>query len=93
MAFKDMVASEVVLGEPVTVGEVTIRPQSQVISLRWPRGGWIWRRPTAILVERGDQVEHVPILDITRVALWGLLGYALLFLIVAILQSIQQRRR
>ena len=56
---------------------LSITPQSQALSLRWPNGGFVWNRPVAVRVEKDGQVERVPIVDITRLAqviLWGLSG-------------------
>ena len=70
-------------GAPMTIGEVTITPQSQALSIRWPsrpRGhapnqpppaslvGWVWNRPTAVLVEQKGQARQIPVVDVTRMA-------------------------
>jgi len=59
-------------GEPVTVGDATLTPQSQAVVLRWPNGGFVWNRPVAVRVEQGGDVRQIPILDITRLVQVGL---------------------
>ena len=71
-------------GDPVVInddalGRVTLTPQSQALTIRWPYGGWVWNRPLAILVERGAQTERTPIVDVTRVAQLGLFAFSLIF--------------
>ena len=75
-----------------SLGEVTITPQSQVLTVRWPYGGWVWNRPLAILVERGTQTERTPIVDVTRFAQLALLALSLIFSCFILLRSIRGRR-
>jgi hypothetical protein len=74
-------------GAPIAVGDVTITPQSRALAVRWPGGGWVWNRPVGVLVERGGETNSIPILDLTRVAQWGMLGLALAFAAFAFLRS------
>jgi hypothetical protein len=69
-----IIRCQTVSGSSVTVGDVTLTPQSQALTIRWPYGGLVWNRPIAILVERGQQVERVPIVDVTRMLQLVLLG-------------------
>jgi hypothetical protein len=72
--FKDAVRFETRSATSTMVGDTTITPQAQSLSIRWPRGEWVWNRPTGVLVERNGQTERIPIVDVTRVALWTMLG-------------------
>ena len=84
---------QTVSGEAVTVGAVTVTPQSQALTLRWGRyGGLVWNRPAAILVKRGEQVERIPIVDVTRAVQLGLLGFCLVFCMVVLVVSARRRR-
>jgi hypothetical protein len=58
-----------VAGEPQVLGDQTIRLQAQAISLITPFGGFVWNRPTAVLVEKDGYTDEVPIVDVTRYAL------------------------
>lgn len=59
-------------GQPVTVGEVKVTPQTRVLSLRLPgdhsavAGGFVWNRPAAVLVEENGRIQRLPIPDMTR---------------------------
>jgi hypothetical protein len=89
----DIIKWQTVAGEAVTVGDVTVVPQSQALTLRWGRyGGLVWNRPVAVLVERGGQTERIPIVDVTRAVQLGLLGFCLIFCMVAFVVSTQRRR-
>lgn len=74
-------------GEPVTVDGVTLTPQSQALTVRFPYGGFVWHRPAAVIVEEEGQSRRIPIVDVTRMAQVGaycvVLLWALLYLIVA----------
>lgn len=89
---KDVVQWQTISGEEVTIGDVTLTPQSQALTLRWPNGGFVWNRPVAILVERGGQTERVPVVDVTRIAQLTLLGLGLVFSMVTVILSIRKRR-
>jgi hypothetical protein len=86
---KDMFKWQTISGDKVTVGDVTVTPQSQALTIRWPNGGLVWNRPAAVLVERGEQRERIPIVDVTRVAQLGLLGLSLVFTMMAIVLSVR----
>jgi hypothetical protein len=62
---------------PVTVDNVTVTPRSRTLVVRLPKGGFVWSRPTAVVVEQDGQARRIPIIDLTRVAQVGLLGLAL----------------
>jgi len=89
---KDVVQWQTISGEEVTVGDVTLTPQSQALILRLPNGGLVWNRPVAVLVKRNGQTERVPVVDVTRVAQLTLFGLGLVSTIVTIILSIRKRR-
>lgn len=80
------------LGEEVVVGDATITPQSQALTLRWPNGGYVWNRPLAVLVERDGATERIPIVDVTLVAQAALLGLTVAFSIGILMLSALRRR-
>jgi hypothetical protein len=53
-------------GQSVTVGARTITPQTQVISLRLPFGGFVWNRPASVLVTENGRTRRLPVPDMTR---------------------------
>lgn len=84
---------QTISGNKSKIGNKVVTPQSQSITLRWPYGGLVWNRPAAVLVEQDNQTTRIPIIDITRILVWGLLGLGLFFAIVTALLSNQQRRK
>jgi len=82
-----------VSGEAVTVGDVSATPQSQSLTVRWPRGGWVWNRPAAVLMERNGQKERIPIVDVTRVAQLALYGLSVVLAVVGLVMWVQERSR
>jgi hypothetical protein len=75
--FDEIVQLKGGVGQAVTVGDVTVTPLSQALVIRLPFGSFVWNRPTAILVDRIGGTERLPIVDVTRILVWGLFGIGL----------------
>jgi hypothetical protein len=92
---KDVIQRQTTSGRPVTVGDVTVTPQSQALAVRWPFGGFVWNRPVAILVERGGphSVERIRVVDVTRMVQLGLLGFSLVFSIAILAKSVRRKEQ
>jgi hypothetical protein len=92
---KDIIQWQTVSGNPVTVGDVTVTPQSQALTVRWPFGGFVWNRPVAILVERDGSrfVERMRVVDVTRIIQLGLLGFGLVLSIAVFDKSVRRKER
>ena len=88
-----MVQRQTISGSSVTVGDVTVTPQSQALIVRWPFGGFVWNRPVAILVERGGprSVERMRVVDVTRMVQLGLLGLGLILSIAVLGKSVRRK--
>lgn len=65
-------------GESLAVADVRLIPQSQVLQIRLPFVGFVWNRPTGITVERNGRTETFPLIDVTRLALWGIFSLTVL---------------
>jgi hypothetical protein len=73
-------------GDSIRVGDSTVTPLAQALVVRLPwqagsgrRGGaFVWNRPVAVLVERAGQSQRLPIVDVTRIVVWSLMGGLLL---------------
>lgn len=65
-------------GTAYQIDDTTIIPQSQLLQIKLPFGGFVWHRPTGILVERNGRLDTIPIRDVTRIALWTLFGLTIL---------------
>jgi len=88
---RDFIRLETLTGEPQTIGAVTITPQSQALIVRWPQGGFVWNRPIGVLVNRAEQTERLPIIDVTRYATWTFAGLTLLFSVIISLVAARRR--
>ena len=93
MRLKDVFQVQTVSGQPVTVDSVTVTPQSQALIVRLPIGGFVWNRPTAILVEQDKAEKRFPIVDITRILQLLLLGFSLMLSIVSLVKFSQRKER
>ena len=89
--FKEMVRLQTVSGQPVTKLDTIVTPQTQVLTVRLPFGGFVWNRPVAVLVERDGRIERRPIVDLTRLVQLGMLGLGLLFLFMIWLRLPRQK--
>ena len=90
---RDFIKVETQTGEPLTSGDVTVTPQSQALTVRWPRGGFVWNRPIGVIVDRAGQTERIPIVDVTRYATWTFAGLTLLFSVIITLVAAHRRSR
>ncbi|MCA9901564.1 MAG: hypothetical protein KC433_25460 [Anaerolineales bacterium] len=70
----DFVEWKTVQGTAVSTPTHTLIPESQALIINFPYGGFVWQRPTAVLVQNGNQTERHPIVDITRLATWSIIG-------------------
>jgi hypothetical protein len=93
MRLKDVFQVQTVSGQKVAVESVTVTPQSQALIVRLPIGGFVWNRPTAILVERDETAKRFPIVDITRILQLWLLGFSLVLSIVSLVKFSQRKER
>jgi hypothetical protein len=71
----------------VTRGDTTVTPQTRVLTVRLPFGGFVWNRPVAVQVERDGRIERIPIVDFTRLAQLATLGFGLVLSFVIWLGS------
>lgn len=73
---------ETLPGESIQTGTNKITPFSQAVKFMLPgsRGGLVWNRPVSVLVQGDDGSEDVlPVVDVTRIAQFTLLGIGLTF--------------
>jgi hypothetical protein len=68
-------------GETQRMGNLEITPQTNVlqIQLRGHHAGLIWNRPRAVIIKRPDGEETIlPVRDLTRMIIWGMLAGGIL---------------
>lgn len=76
--------------EVARTGATAILGETRVVSLRWGRFGAIWSHPTAVTVVRAGRAERIPVVDVTQVAVFALLGAALLVWLWAFLRRLMK---
>jgi hypothetical protein len=69
--------------QSVTIGEITLTPEAHALVVRLPFAGFVWNRPSAVLVERGGQFERLHIINLSRVAQICLIAATLLFVLLS----------
>ena len=89
----DYIRLETTSAEPIVVSNTRITPQAQAFRLSFPFGGFVWNRPTAVLVERDGETQRMPIVDVTRVVQIVLFGLVLTFSVIITLAVSQRRTR
>ena len=76
--FTDFLQLKTVQGTAVQTPHHTLIPESQALIIKFPFGGFVWQRPTAVLVQQGGHSQRLPITDVTRLATWSVLAASLL---------------
>lgn len=77
-----LVRLETRAGEPIQLSTGKIIPFSKVLHIQIPGlwGGVLWERPASVLVIQDDgEEEIIPIQDVSRFAVLGLIGAVALF--------------
>jgi hypothetical protein len=92
-SFFDIFQGQTLSGDKITAGPLSLTPQSQALTLRWGKGGWVWNRPVALLVETEGHSRRIPIIDVTRIAQVGLWGVSLMVWLMFLVKLWQARRK
>lgn len=79
-------------GRPVVVGDRTITPVARSISAQWPGGGFVSNRPAAVIVEREEGSEQIPIRDLNTRLIWAIAMGAAALIAVAIARDRGRRK-
>jgi hypothetical protein len=73
-------------------GEIEVIPQARVVQLSGDHWGWVWNRPSGVVVRKGEEVQRIPLLNHTRTALWIMYGLSLLFFVLGWLRIKNTKR-
>jgi hypothetical protein len=71
------ITDRMIEGPPYQAGELTITPISRALVIQLPGwlGGLTWNRPAGVRVSAPGQPDQtLPVRDVTRMAVWGILG-------------------
>jgi len=74
----DYIQLKTVQGTAVYTPQYTLIPESQALIIKFPYGGFVWQRPTAVLVQQGEQTQRHPITDVTRLVTWSIAAASVL---------------
>lgn len=74
----DFIQLKTVQGTAVYTPYHTLIPESQALIIKFPYGGFVWQRPTAVLVQKDEQIQRHPITDVTRLATWSVAAASVL---------------
>lgn len=86
-----LVQLSTVQDRPILAGALRLTPESQVLTVRLPAGGLVWQRPTAVVVEQpGRAIQHLPIVDLTRIVQLALLLGTVLVSVVCLIATSRQ---
>lgn len=80
-------------GDAIEHGAYTVTPQSWTLTASWPGGGWVWNRPSSVLVESAlAEKEGSPYrLPIHNVTLRAQIAFSTLALIGVLVLAIVVR--
>ena len=70
--------------EPIEVDGVTITPEARLMMIQWKQFGFVWNTPAAVTVSSSTTSERIPIVDVTRLALWSFSAIALAVWLIAL---------
>jgi hypothetical protein len=76
-----VIETEIKTGNSRQVGNFNLTPLTHVLKVSMPgyHAGIIWNRPKAVVVRTQDGQEQVlPVIDVTRLAIWAMLAGGLL---------------
>jgi hypothetical protein len=59
-------------------------PESRVVELSGKGWGWVWNRPTGVILQRGKDQRRYPIFDFTRALQLLFYGISLIFIAVGV---------
>jgi hypothetical protein len=83
-----LITNESRMGIPVQSGDLKITPVARSMRLQLGQNlGFIWNRPSAVVVEAEGSRQVIPVIDLTRLVQWSIWGLALAMLLVIWLKS------
>jgi hypothetical protein len=88
----EMIRWQTLSGISTKVGEVSLTPVSQALTIRFPGGGLVWNRPVAVVVEYDGERTRLPVVDVTRIAVLALFGLSLAILVATVVLPARRRR-
>jgi hypothetical protein len=78
-------------GQPLITARGKVTPISSSLLVRFPFGGFVWNKPVAIDLEQGGHIQHLPVVDITRLAIMTMTGVGIVMSALAILLAFSNK--
>ncbi len=72
------------------VSELKIMTDSRVVKLSGKGWGWVWNRPSGLIIQRGNQRQRVPIFDFTRILQILFYGLSALMVIAGLIKGLNK---
>lgn len=92
MNLRDHISWQTRQTTPVACGDATLTFEARALIIRFARGGFVWNAPTAALVERVGSVQRIPIVDVTRQAVWTFTAISVFFGFLAFVFGSSKKR-
>ncbi len=90
---KDLIQWEIKSGTPRQINAWTITPQSRVLVIRFPFGGFVWNWPISVVAEQNGRITQHTITDTTRSALLVLTGISFVLILATITSQLVKRSK
>jgi hypothetical protein len=58
--------------------------ENQVVRLSGKHWKWVWNRPSGVLIQKGDQENRVPVVDVTRILEFVIYGISFLLVLLGL---------
>ena len=73
-----------VRGNPIATTAGVVTPVARETRFSWPGGGFTWLRPSAVEVELDGTVHRIPIANVTRRSIMGIVAAELAVVALAL---------
>jgi hypothetical protein len=80
-------------GAGIQSGGVEVVPFSKSAGMVGDHGGWIWNRPSKIEIRSGEEVNYIPVLNLTRLIQIFLFTLSFLFSLIGLLSILRTKKR
>ena len=72
---------------------VEVIPFSKSIGMVGNHGGWIWNRPSKIEIRGEEEVNSIPVVNLTRLIQILLFSFSFLFSLIGLLSILRKQKR
>lgn len=80
-------------GNPLKLGNLEVVPYHRAVTVLGTRFGWVWNRPSHLVVDQAGELRRIPIPDRTRQIQFLLWTAGLVFLLAGLIMSRNQKEQ